>query len=162
MTESRAGHRYALALIGIAEELKKVDEVSGDFVLLEKLLMESADFRSFLKSPTVTSLKKRHVFDAVLKGRISDITMKFILLLTTKAREGLIPDIIRQFYKLRDERMGILNVIARTVVNLTKQQEEKLIANIQHVTKKSFICSLLVCGFCSGNYFGLRTGNEAC
>jgi len=136
MTESRASHRYALALIGIAEELKKVDVVSADLAFIETLLKESSDFRSFLRSPVITSLKKRQVFGAVLTERVSDITMRFILLLTAKDREGLLPEIIRQFYELRDERAGILNVVARTVVDMTKEQQDELIRCIQDLTKK--------------------------
>ena len=136
MIESRAAHRYALALVGIAEEMKKVDEVSNDFIFVEKLLQESRDFRSFLKSPVVTNQKKRRVFEAVLSGNIGDLAWKFILLLTSKDREVLLPEIIRQFYKLRDERRGILHAVARTVVSLTEAQEGKLIGSIQELTKK--------------------------
>lgn len=136
MIESRAAHRYALALVGIAEEIKKVDEVSNDFAFVEKLLQESRDFRNFLRSPVVTNQKKRQVFEAVLSGNIGEIAWKFILLLTAKDREALLPEIIRQFYVLRDERRGILHAVARTVVDVTKKQEEKLIGSIEELTKK--------------------------
>ena len=136
MNESRAAYRYALALVGIAEESKKVDEVSRDVALIEKLLKESAEFRNFLKSPVVTSLKKRRALDAILTGRVGDLTLKFVFLLASKDREGLLPDIIRQFYKLRDERMGILNVVATSVAPLTKGQEGKLTAAIEGLTGK--------------------------
>ncbi|MBI1803622.1 MAG: ATP synthase F1 subunit delta [Ignavibacteriae bacterium] len=136
MIESRAAQRYARALIGIAEEMKKIDEVSNDFACIEKLMRESNDFFLFVKSPVVSKQKKKTVFAELFKTKFSDVTMKFILLLTSKGREGLLPDIIQQFYKLRDERMGILNVTARTVVAMNKTQEEQLIRSIQDLTKK--------------------------
>jgi len=136
MIESRAAHRYALALIEIAEEQKKVSEVSNDLVFIEKLLDGSPDLVLFFKSPVVNTLKKKNAFTELFGKRVSELTMKFILLLTSKDREALLPDIIRQFYRLRDERMGILNVVARTVIDLTKEQEEHLVGRIQDLTKK--------------------------
>src|SRR5262245_50897689 len=110
MSEFRAAYRYAVAFLAVAEEMKKLDEVSRDLASIDKLIKDSREFMLFLKSPVVNSAKKKQTLTEILRGSISEITQKFVLLLASKGREGLLPEVIQQFYKLRDVRLGILNV----------------------------------------------------
>ena len=136
MSEFRAAYRYALALLGVAEEMKRLDDVSRDLTSIEKLTKELPEFLSFLRSPVVNSEKKKRTLTEILQGKVSDITQKFVLLLASKGREGLLPEIIRQFYKLRDERLGILHVTTRTAVAFKPEQEKQLINQLETATKK--------------------------
>ena len=136
MAETRAAYRYALALLETAEETKAIEKVSKDFENVEALIKGSHDFLLFLRSPVVNTQKKKSILTDFFKGRLSDITLKFILLLATKNRERILPEIIQQYYRLRDERMGIENVTVRSAVELTKEQEKKLIARLEQATKK--------------------------
>ena len=144
MSEFRAAYRYALALLGVAEEVKKLDVVSADLAALEKLAKDSREFLMFLKSPVVSSEKKKRMLSEILKGKVSDVTLKFVALLVMKGREGLLPAIIQQFMKLRDERLGILNVTARTAVAFNPEQEKQLIRNIEAATKKKVRLSYVI------------------
>jgi F-type H+-transporting ATPase subunit delta len=144
MSEFRASYRYALAMIGVAEELKKLDEVNKDFEFLEKLINQSDELRLFLKSPVVNAEKKKRLLAEIFQGKVNDSTMKFMILLASKGREGLLPEIIRQFYRLRDEHLGILNVMAKTAVKFTEAQEKQLVSQLEHVTKKKIRISYLV------------------
>ena len=136
MSEFRAAYRYALALIGVAEEVKKLDEVSRDLASLENLLKESREFLVFLRSPIVNREKKKRTIDQIFEGKLGDVTMKFVHLLAAKGREGLLPEIIKQFAKLRDEHLGILQVTARTAIAFKPDQERQLIAQLEAATKK--------------------------
>ena len=136
MSEYRAASRYATAILGVAQEVNKLDDVSKDFQLIEKLVVGSREFVSFLKSPVVNSEKKKKTLTEIFEGKVADLTMKFILLLASKGREGLLPEITRQFYRLRDVRLGILRVMARTTVPFTPKQEQELREQLEKVTKK--------------------------
>jgi F-type H+-transporting ATPase subunit delta len=136
MSEFRAAYRYALSLIGVAEETGTLDEVGGDVARLGSLLKESREFRLFIKSPVVKPEKKRKILGDLFQGKLSALTLKFVLLLAAKGRERLLPDIVEQFAKLRDERLGILNVTTRTAVAFSPEQEKTLIAQIAAATKK--------------------------
>lgn len=136
MSEYRAASRYAAAMLGVAEESTKLDEVSKDCTYIETLLKNVREFRMFLKSPVVNSEKKKKTLKEIFTGRVTDLMMKFIFLLASKGREGLLPEIIQQFYRLRDARLGILNVTARTAVPLTSHQEKTLVGRLEKVTKK--------------------------
>lgn len=136
MAETRAAYRYALAIIGIAEETKQLETVSADFDALSGLMKGSREFYLFLKSPVINKEKKKSVLSDSLKGKVSEVTYQFLRLLMMKGREDIIPEIIQQFNKLRDERMGIVNVTVRSAITFTKEQEQQLAAQLNKVTKK--------------------------
>ena len=136
MTEARAAYRYALALIGVAQEMKKLDAVDRDLTFIEKLTRETREFYLFLKSPVITTEKKKRVLHEIIRGNVGDVTVKFVMLLASKGREELLPEIVRQFVRLRDERLGILNVEARSAVQFTTAQEESLARQLEKATMK--------------------------
>jgi F-type H+-transporting ATPase subunit delta len=136
MSEFRAAYRYALAVIGVAEEIKKLDEVSKDFEYIEQLIAGSHEFLMFLKSPVINQEKKKTTLNEIFNGKVTELTMKFIMLLASKGREGLLPEITKQFYKLRDERLGILSVTTTTTVPFKPEQETSLVSQLEQATKK--------------------------
>ncbi|HUL44191.1 MAG TPA: ATP synthase F1 subunit delta [Bacteroidota bacterium] len=137
MSNIRAAERYASAALSVAEELKSVDEVSNDFAFIEKMHREIPDFRIFLKSPVVNKEKKARVFAQLLGGKVSLFTEKFVLLLASKGRENILPEIIRQFYDQRDKQRGILHVRARVAVKFSDAQHRALVHQIETATKKT-------------------------
>ena len=152
MSEIRAGSRYATAILGVAMETNSLDAVYRDFQSLEKILAGSPEFRVFLKSPVVNTEKKKKVLGEIFKGTVSELTLKFILFLSSKGREGLLPEIVRQFYRLRDDRLGILDVKARTAVPMTKAQEEELIGKLEKATKKKIRLNTLIDAALKGGF----------
>lgn len=136
MAESRAAYRYALALIGLAEEVKQLDAVSADMENLEKLVKSSRDLFLFLKNPVINREKKKMVLSEILKGKVSDLTFQFMKLLATKNREHLLPEIIEQYGKLLDQKRGVIPVIVRTASSFSKEQEQMLAERLRTMTKK--------------------------
>jgi len=113
-----------------------LDAVTRDVDALGMLLEQSREFKAFLKSPVVSSEKKRKTLEEILKGSFSELTRKFVNILATKGREDLLPEILRQFRRLYDERQGILHVTARTAVKFSESQERTLVAQIERATNK--------------------------
>lgn len=144
MSEHRVAYRYALALLGVAEEAKALDQVSQDLASLELLLKESRDFDVFLKSPVVSREKKLRVLKELFDGKLGTTVTNFLQTITTKGREGILPEIVAQFHRLRDERMGILNVTARTVVPFKPEQERLLVSQLEVATKKKIRISYVI------------------
>ena len=137
MSEYRAAHRYALALIGVAEERNEVDQVGRDCLHLDGLLSGSRDLLLFLHSPVINANKKRPVLDELLRGRIGETMLKFLFFLVSRGREGILPQILTEFFRLRDERMGIMHGTASVAVPLTPAQEQRLIERLEQATKKT-------------------------
>jgi F-type H+-transporting ATPase subunit delta len=134
MRNLRAAYRYALAVISVAEEFNSVDAVSADFGLLEKMIADVREFVLFLRSPVVNQERKKSVLAILLKGNVGELTSKFVLLLASKGREGLLPEIIGEFYRLRDERRGIVSATARSATKFTAEQERELVRRLEAAT----------------------------
>ena len=137
MKNTRAAYRYALAVLGVAEEVKQLDAVSNDFDMLDKLLHKSREFVLFLKSPVINKEKKKRVLDEMLKNKVSQTTHLFVRLMTTKGRENILPEIIQQFSKLRDKQMGIINAEVRSAVDLNDIQTQALSGMLRKFTGKN-------------------------
>jgi F-type H+-transporting ATPase subunit delta len=136
MRESRVAYRYALAFLEVAEEQKKLDDVGKDCEFIRMLTKGSREFVMFLRSPVITTVRKEQALSEIFTGRVSDLTMKFIQLLASKDRESILPEVIHQFIKLRDERLGILNVTARSAAKFTDAQHQQLVRQLEEATKK--------------------------
>ncbi len=137
MINVRAAQRYALAIFRVTEEQNITDSVSRDFELIQRAIRESHDFFLFLRSPVINTERKKHVFAILFEGKISDLTLRFIILLTTKNREGLLSDIIDQYAVLRDRQRGILNITVQTAVRLTSEQEKDFTSQMGDTTGKN-------------------------
>lgn len=136
MSELRAAHRYALAILETGHEQAALDRVSKDFESIDRLIRESREFLLFLRSPVINKEKKKSILAGFLEKSVSGITYKFILLLTSKGRETILPEIIQQFYRLCDVQLGIENAAVRSAVPLTAEQEKKLLTRLEQRTKK--------------------------
>ncbi len=136
MAEIRVAKRYAMGLMKSAEELKQVDVVSNDLQFLESIYRQSKDFQLFLHSPVIQNEKKKKILATMFSKKIGEVSLKFLLLLTAKGRENVFPEIIRQFFALRDEKLGIVNIDVTAAVRFSKTQEKNLISQLEEYTKK--------------------------
>ncbi len=136
MLQHRAAYRYALSLLEVALETASLDQVNGDLIMIEKLIVSSADFALFLKSPVIPHVRKKSIMTRIFDGKVNPLTMKFLLLLVAKERASILREIIKRFFLLKDERTGVLNVTARTAVPFSKAQEDELTRRLSDATKK--------------------------
>ncbi len=137
MKNTRAAYRYALAILGVAEESKQLDAVSTDFDFMDGVIQSSREFQLFLKSPVITTEKKKVVLGEIFKDKVSQITNLFIQLCATKGREDILPEIIQQFKKLRDSRLGLLKAEVRIATQMSNEQQQLLIEQLNKRTGKS-------------------------
>jgi F-type H+-transporting ATPase subunit delta len=136
MKNTRVARRYAMALMTAAEQHKNVDGTAKDLELIGKTLRDSREFRLFVASPIVSRGKKRAVFNEVVGQRVGQETIRFVNLLISKSREAILLDLIEQFKELHDEKLGIVNVEVRTVVDLGYAQEKDLRVQLERITGK--------------------------
>ena len=136
MKNVRVARRYAVALMAAAENQKNIEGTARDLDGVAQILQVSREFRLLVSSPVIRAARKRAVFDELLGPRVGKETLRFIHLLTSKSREGILPDVIVEFKKLQDEKAGIVNVEVRTVVELGYAQEKDLRSNLEHMIGK--------------------------
>ncbi|HTY37578.1 MAG TPA: ATP synthase F1 subunit delta [Bacteroidota bacterium] len=136
MSAYRVARRYAEAALELAEDQKKGERLAGDLEIVLTAMKESRDFRTFLKSPVVPKEKKRAVIAAAFKSRVSAFTFGFLNLILDKGREEVLGDIIQEFFRLRDERLGIVTLEVRAATELSKNQQQKILKRFEEITQK--------------------------
>ena len=136
MSAYRVARRYAEAALDLAEDQKKGQRIADDLEVVWKAVRESREFLAFLKSPVITKEKKRAVLTAVFKSRISTFSFSFLNLILDKGREDLLGDILHEFFRLRDERLGIVNLDVRAATELSKGQQQTIVKRFEEITQK--------------------------
>ncbi|MBI3580389.1 MAG: ATP synthase F1 subunit delta [Ignavibacteriales bacterium] len=136
MKQLRVARRYAEAVMGLAEEQKKLDRVAEDFQALHRILKESREFVAFLRSPVVTKEKKKAAFAELSKNRFGDLTLHFFNMLVEKGREDALTEILEQFFTLRDDKLGIVTVEVKAATDLSKEQHDTIARRFEGITKK--------------------------
>lgn len=137
MSNIRTATRYALALLGVAVERNEMEAVGKDVDYLEQMISRVPEFSRFLRSPVINKEKKKRALREVLAGKTGKTVGAFVLLLASKDRESLLPEIVRQFHRLRDEQLGILNVAARSAAAFSPEQAKTLGDRIGKSTGKT-------------------------
>jgi F-type H+-transporting ATPase subunit delta len=136
MVQLRVAGRYAHALMEFAEGRRNVEEVAEDLTKLRTLMKESRDFAVFLRSPVIKREKKREVLKSLFEKKFHAATNEFLSLLAKKGREDALPEIIKEFFRLRDVGLGIVNVDVRSAVELSRQHSTQLEKTFEGYTKK--------------------------
>ncbi|MGH2567294.1 MAG: ATP synthase F1 subunit delta, partial [Bacteroidota bacterium] len=136
MISSRITRRYAQALLELAEEHRQLDRAVEDMELLQRTAKESKDFVVFLKSPVVRKEKKKEVLKELFAKKVNALSMDFLMLLCEKGREEILPQMIEQFFMLRDEALGIVGVDVKVATELSKEQSDRIQQQFEGLTKK--------------------------
>lgn len=123
-------NRYAKSLMELAVESKQVEVVREDMKKIANVCNENREFELFLKSPVIKTDKKISVIESIFKGKISDLTLSFVNLITSKHREALIHEIAKSFdeqYKLNKNIFTAVVTSAKGLDKATKQKVTDLI-----------------------------------
>ncbi len=137
MRQYRVARRYAEALITAAEQKNLLEKISGDCEMLQRLLTQSRELQLFLKSPVIKRDRKREALQGMFAKKVDAVTMSFLDLLTEKGREDILADILQQYFALRDDRLGIVNVEIKAATELSKDQHESIRKKFEGMTRKN-------------------------
>lgn len=138
MKGNKIAVRYAKALLDIAQEQQKIEEVAADMTYLKKVNAETIDFQVLLKSPVVNSHKKIEIFRSIF-GSFNSVSLLFIELITKNRRESLLAEIAEAFEDQLNELKGIVPVKIITATklddNLRSEIVKKIEANVKGTPK---------------------------
>ncbi len=136
MSEILVAKRYAQALFDGAVQGGETAAVDADILLIDESLAGSAELVRFFRSPVVSRERKAKTLKALFGERVSARTMDFIQLLVGKRREGIFPEIIQAYRKLRDDQQGVAAAHARSAKPLGEVEKEGLKTALERLTGK--------------------------
>lgn len=134
MKSTKAAVRYARALFQQALETGKTEQVNMDVRFIKGSLGDR-NLRVFLSSPVIRKEKKRSIMKELYSGAVSDLSLSFILLLTDKRREMIIPEICNAFMDLYYAHKGIIKVTMTTAVKADDEMKARILKLVSTISK---------------------------
>ena len=129
--------RYAHSLLSLAQERGVTEEVQADLNGLKRAYDESAELRSFLKSPVINPNTKKAAIEKAFEGKLSKLTILFLEKLVDARREMFIGEIADSFIAAYQKNKGIVTATVVTAAPIN----DKIRAEVTNIIKnnKEFI-----------------------
>ncbi|CAG5085547.1 ATP synthase F1 subunit delta [Parvicella tangerina] len=127
MRGSLAAKRYAKSLLTLALEQGSVDAVHADMLLLNQAVTDSKELKALLSSPIVKAEKKIAILAEIFKGKVSELSDKFIAMVTGKGREALLPSIAMAYEEAYRIHKNISTVEVTSAIALSEEQKKKIL-----------------------------------
>jgi F-type H+-transporting ATPase subunit delta len=134
MSAPRVAARYAEALFGLAQERRAVAALRRELADMAELVRGSQELRSLLERPDVSADRKAAALDAALGGRFSRELLGLLEVLVNHQRGEAVQAVSQAFDALADRAEGVVVAEAETVVPLTGQQRQRLVAALARLT----------------------------
>ncbi|MBI5324659.1 MAG: ATP synthase F1 subunit delta [Ignavibacteriae bacterium] len=139
MNEQRVSSRYARALLEIARQNGFTEIIYSDLKFVRHTIEQSRELKILTFSPVVQFWRKKKIYEEILTGKVQPLTMNFIILLTDKRRESLIPDICYQYEVQYYELNNILPIEIESAIELSEEIKNKITIKIEKNTNKKVI-----------------------
>jgi len=127
MNQSRITSRYAKSLIGLAIEQNMLEEIVNDMKLIQTVCSENRDFSLLLKSPVIKTDKKLDIFNQVFSSQLSDLSMSFINIITSKKREMYLEGITESVILQYKSHKKIETATVTTAVQIDDQTRKEIL-----------------------------------
>ncbi len=129
--------RYAHAFLELAAEKKCLEAVAGDLQSLGKALEDSADLREAITNPAYSKEQLTAAFNAIMKkGKMDELTHKFVNLLITKRRLNVLHSIIRSFMSALAHLRGEIRAEVTIASDLSAGESKKLDEVLKKIVSK--------------------------
>jgi len=133
---------YAQSLFELAEAdggRDRVEEVLGELEDILELARADAAFSEFLSSRVIPSSKRHESIKNMLRGRATDLTVRFLLLLNKKGRLANLPAIAAAYDALVQGRFGRVEVDLYTATPVDASVLNQVRERLQRALEKDVV-----------------------
>ncbi len=151
---SRIAIRYSKALFELALEKDNLNEVEKDLLMVKNLINENTELKDSIANPLIPAKTKTELFKKIFKNSVNQLTLRFLILLSSKKRSEFLLEVIERFESFTLDHKGILSAQLYSAVPLSQQQKEKIqkrleentgkIVNITEIVEKSLVGGFIV------------------
>jgi F-type H+-transporting ATPase subunit delta len=134
MDQSKINVRYAKAFFTLAKEKGLTLELRRDAGLIASVCETSSDFILMLDSPVVKTSQKVEALKRIFTGKVNDLSLNFLLLITENKRENYIPGIFRNLEDLYRREEGIRSAVLTSALPLS----ESLVLQVRKILETEF------------------------
>lgn len=136
MLISKAGRRYAKALLELAKERGEVEPVLEDISFIRNTLEDSRELVLFLQSPIIKFDDKLAVIKELFFKHTQEVTQLFLKLLVRKNRINILDQITAAFIDSYNKYAGIIQIKVSAAYALSDEQRTKLQQQLEEKTGK--------------------------
>ena len=125
---------YARSLFELAEKAggqSKITEVAAELEEISELLRSDRKIREFFSSPILDREERSQSIRRIFTNRITDLTLRFLLVLNAKGRLNHLETIAGGFDRLVQEAFGRIEVDVYTAAPLSTDQRDSLAERIR-------------------------------
>jgi F-type H+-transporting ATPase subunit delta len=124
--------RYAKALLGLALEQNKLEEVNTSMSHFSSLTQENKELANLFRSPIIKADKKVNIVNALVEKMGTDeMTKGFINLIITKRRDVYLPEIFTAFDQQYKAHKNIGSVELTVADELSEEMKGKIVESIK-------------------------------
>lgn len=134
MSINKIASRYAKSLLDLAKDQNKVEKVLEDVKTFNQAT-ENRDLYLLLKSPIVKADKKLTILKEIFGGKLDDLTMSFLNIITKKGRESHLPEISEAFISQHRALNRISKIVVTTAEPLSAGDLENIKKKLQDSTE---------------------------
>jgi F-type H+-transporting ATPase subunit delta len=130
---------YARSLFDLSDEAggrDKILEVADELEQICELVRSDASFREYLDSPVIDTARRSLGVRTIFADRITDLVVRFLLVLNTNGRLSRIESIHTAFDELVQEAWGRIEVDVWTAMPLAGEQRAVLSARLHEILGK--------------------------
>lgn len=133
--------RYATALLQAAVKAGELDRVEAEIQALAGMLDRSPQVVKFLAQPLVSFEEKARKLREWLEGRVSPVTLNFLLAIIKHKRVEAFGHIVKTFSDLVREYRGEVIAEVTSAVPLTDEERNAISERLREITGKKVILS---------------------
>jgi len=129
---------YAQSLLEVCDKAggnAVAEACSSELRDLAEIIRGDKKFAEFLKTPIVGNDKRKAALEKIVKGRVSDLVFRFVMVLANHGRAGRIADVADAFDSLMQDRLGRIEVDMFTVDG---KASDDVIATVKARVKEAF------------------------
>ena len=142
---SVAANRYATALIDVLHPAGKAEAGLQQLQSFASLLNEQPDGRRFLENPAIASDRRVRVLKEIGAALGFDRRVaNFINILAGRNRLPILEEIIGEYRRLMDERLGIVRARVTAARPLDSEQQKELAGTLHQITGKEVRMELAI------------------
>lgn len=130
---SRAGKRYAKAVIELAQEEQVVDQILEDFKSINSTISNNKDLRRMLASPLIEISKKESILKEIFDAT-QPLVKKLIQTLADNNRIEILQHVSEEYIELYNAINHIQSATVITAAEMTQDIEDKVQNKIKEIT----------------------------
>lgn len=152
MKAGAAAQRYAKAIFSLGVDTGEFERIGQEIEAVVSALDANASLRGILLNPQHDAEAKSGLVTGLSdKKGFSSTTKNFLLLLVDRGRVSLLPEILRSYQGLSDEKAGRMKATVVTASQVSEPIMKEIVSSLEKKTgKKVFLASEVDPGIIGG------------